>query len=202
MNFELRSLRPTFLISSLMVLILTACDKLPFLDSSDGAVSACEEKLRDSLVSPSSYRRQKAEYHTREFTFDDYYESEGGDNCRPFTSSDCVDTTKFFRAMAAKRWLLASKDLKADRDISEITSRVDKQPFPKVSDKKKWEADHDYMEFIYQRNYGLGRATKLPAAMVAIEYDAANSFNASLRSTYVCRFPPTNGDRYSKSAIY
>lgn len=202
MDHKRRSSYPTLLVCSAMLIALSACERLPFLDSSNGAISACEEKLKQSLESPSSYKRQNANYNTQEFTFDDYYESQGGDACKPYTSGECDDATKLLRAVAVKTWLLASDDIKAGRNFSEIFDQVDKQPFPKVSDKKKWQAERDYMQFVYQRRFGSGKALKLPAAIVGIEYDAVNSFNASLRSTYVCRFPPTESDQYSGSAIY
>lgn len=205
MEFGLRILHPTILTSALMPFVLTACDRLPFMDVSHGAIAACEGKLTDSLISPSSYKRKNANYRTTEFTFDDYYESQGGERCKPFTSSDCNDTEKFFRAMNVKTWLLAKEDIKNAKGVDEVIEamrRVEDRPFPNVSDKIKWKADYEYIEFNYRRGYGSGKRYNLPSAVVTIDYDAVNSFNAALRSTHLCRFPPTNNDTYSSALIY
>lgn len=199
---NIRTLRAKIMLTSVMAFALPGCGKVPFADESYGAIAACEEKLTKGLVSPSSYKRISATYNTTEFSFNDFWEKEGGDACRPYTDGVCDDTTKLVRAMAAKNWLLSKKDIKAGKDTSNTFSQNMDKPFPKSTTKQKLQADREYMEWSYDSGYGKGKPQRHPAAIVSIEYDAVNSFNAPLRSTQICRFPPTGNEKYSTYGIY
>ncbi|WP_156347447.1 MULTISPECIES: hypothetical protein [unclassified Sphingomonas] len=199
---NLRTSYATTMRTSLVAIALSGCGKVPFTDESFGAIAACEEKLTKGLVSPSSYKRISATYNTTDFSFEDYWEKQGGDACRPYTDGECEDTTKLLRAMSAKNWLLSKNDIKAGKDTIQIFDQNMYKPFPKSTTKQKLRADREYLEWSYNLGYGKGKPEKHPAAIVSIKYDAVNSFNAPLRSTQICRFPPTRDEKYSTYDIY
>lgn len=185
-----------------MAIALSGCGKVPFLDDSHGAVAACEERLKSTLVSPASYKRLSTTYDTTAFSFEDYYESRGGDECGLVLNDKCELSEQIARATGAKSWLLSKSEYLAGRDPSEILMRDFDRPLPKVSMSARKKADKEFIHFIYDKNFGPNSKSKLPAAIASIEYDAVNQYNAPLRSQFACRFIPTNRDKYISADIY
>ncbi len=199
---NIHAARSKMMLASLTIFALSGCDKIPFGDKSHGAIAACEEKLKNTLVSPASYKRLKSSYNAMDFTFDDYYQSRGGDECGLTIKDGCELSEQLARRLGAKDWLISKKELMAGADFGEVMSRNTNKPFPNVSFRKTMEADREFIRYTYNKRFGPTATNKFPAAVVGIEYDAVNQYNAPLRSEFACRFTPTDRDEYIRSDMF
>ncbi|HEV2126462.1 MAG TPA: hypothetical protein VGW38_27200, partial [Chloroflexota bacterium] len=153
-----------------------AVDKLT--DQSHGAIAACEESLLQSLRSPSTYERVAAEYTPADpLSYEDYVSYMETRRCpaSPFGYDSCVETNRLLNGIASTM----------DWENPGSTEQVRKPS------KKAREA---YYRWLHER-YGSWPVAEQRTAFVSIEYDAANAFNAPLRSTHVCRFGPIRSDQ-------
>jgi len=180
--------RPS-LTAALCLASLAGCEggPIPFFDKSHGAIEICEKRLINSLSSPASYNRVDVSYVPGPpLTFEDYRESEDAKLCKSHTAEDCAGNLEdFYRAYMVKLQLLGLLG-KKDADGRQLQSDA---PMPNVSAAKYRKAEEKVLEMTF-RALKESRVEHPETAFVTITYDAANLYNATLRSQYVCSFLP------------
>ena len=157
------------------------------LDSSSGAIPACEEALLQNLKSPSSYNRIKAEFYPQPALspqqFRQYQFTHG---CTVdklgFGLKNCIDAQAYY--------LQTADELETQRpDGTKMKGRERRDAI-----KLKWDRDYRTYKEVWGKN---GTAT------VAIEYDADNAYGSALRSKYICEFGKrSTDDHFSAGDIY
>jgi hypothetical protein len=153
-------------------------------DNSFGAIAICEDGIKGSLSSPSSYRRISAKFtpagplQFREYVA--YRETKGVPMSDPSTGR--ADSN-----MAAIAYGTRS-DWEHDR--SDVFVRKYSVP-----------ARERYLKFQYDR-YTKQPAEDQATGYVELSYDAANAFNAVNRNTLVCRFGPKNQGRFTERDMF
>ena len=152
------------------------------IHNSDGSIGACEEAIKGSLVSPSSYRRVSVEFTPREpLTLEEF---EGAINTRKCPVSEreynCESETATADALVDQ--YIASQQLEKE-------GRPDPRPNRSIVEKalKRLHAD------IYAQLSRWPHSHR-KTGFVTLEYDADNSFGASLRTSSFCRFGPIGED--------
>ena len=146
------------------------------IHQSNGSIAACEKAIKGSLVSPSSYRRVSVEFTPREpLTLEEFETAINTKKC-PVSEREynCESDTAHADALVDQS--IASQQLEKE-------GRPDPRPNRSVVEKalKRHHAD------IYAQ---LSRwpLSHRKTGFVTLEYDADNSFGASLRASSFCRF--------------
>ena len=147
-----------------------------WVHNSDGSIGACEDAIKGSLASPSSYRRVSVEFTPREpLPLEEFEDAWNTRQC-PVSEREynCESDTNYADAYLDQ--------FTAERQL-EKEGRSDLPPTRSVVEKalKRYRAD------IY------AQLSKQPLShrktgFVTLEYDADNSFGASLRASSFCRF--------------
>lgn len=153
------------------------------LDSSQGAIPECEESLKSTLASPSSYRRIHTEFVSApQLNLELYkiFELTKGCGSSQFGERACIEGNVFFvraaQAIALKELGQANLKGRAKRDALNA----------------EWRRGYD----------GFRKAWPGQTASVAIEYDADNEYGASLRNSFVCHFGRKSSKGFSKADIF
>lgn len=166
---------------------LSACDYLPGIamtDESHGALAACEEVVKTSLRSPSTYQRISAEFTLGQpLTFEEYVSYQETKGC-PQAQTDP-------RECLANNLALGYG---ATVDFTHPSSTKQVRPFSRA-------ARTAYLRHLFGR-YQARPPEQQETAFVQIEYDAVNAYNAPIRSTHICRFGPRMGERYSSGDMF
>ena len=164
------------LLAGTAIMIDTGSLRLPGSDPL-GAASVCEKSLLQELRSPSSYKRVSVDTKfLQPLSYSEFLAQQLTSSCDSNTRADVC-------RIAAK--------LGIDYVATDVASR--KQiGIAELKAKSRKEKHDQALTAFYEENKRLPLAQQR-TAQVTLVYDAANSYNALLRDTKVCRFGPIKG---------
>lgn len=174
----------TLCIAGGLALFSCSCD---VLDDSDGAIVACEEGLKKQLRAPATYKRISAEYTpARPLTFDDFVDYQETKGC-PMNESLSVE---FCEKVMNDGMLKAG----STRDWTKPGDMTEVRPYSR-------KAREDFIRHLYARSQA-NPIDQQQTAFVELEYDAANAYNAPIRSRHICRFGPKGPDGFTVQDMF
>lgn len=146
------------------------------IHDSDGSIGACEEAIKGRLVSPSSYRRVSVEFTPREpLTLEEFEAAINSKKC-PVSEREYNCESDNATADALVDQYIASQQLEKE-------GRPDPRPNRSVVEKALNRHHADIYAELSKQPLSNRRT-----GFVTLEYDADNSFGASLRASGFCRF--------------
>jgi len=178
-------IRKSFIVTGFSVIaactMLSACknSRIVTLDGSHGAIAACEEAVKEQMVSPSSYKRIWAGYS-----------STPAMNAKDLEAARKIQSDQACPDCAPEVNAFYGSLMDRNKYPPEMRATVDRI----LADGVKWRKETDAKA---KRNAPQDRT-----ARVTIEYDAQNNFGAMLRKFVSCRFDAIDTDgRYNRSDV-
>lgn len=159
-------------------------------DGSHGAIGACEEHTRERLKSPASFKLVWSDYTAMGPLTDEDRKTAAAMACEPDCNNIGSQLTRAYSAYIDKNGpRLAAKKLKGQKLTAEENDNA--ELWLGVQKAKKENAEREKLNLPEDRT-----------AHVTLEYDADNSYGASLREFAMCRFGAIGTDgSFAKSDI-
>lgn len=151
-------------------------------DDSHGALAACEEQTKEGLVSPSSFKLVWSDYTLRAAALPEDNVAMAAPGSSQLSVNFAAYVDKHGPELAA-RLARGERLSEEDRQMAELWTSAD----------------------VAKKENAARLARNLPedrTAFVSLEYDADNSFGATLREFAMCRFGPIGDDgRFERADI-